>query len=361
MIEKITGQIQHYEWGSHNLIAELQGRPPSGRPEAELWFGTHPKAPSLTSSGLSLDKVLGHQLPYLLKILAAAQPLSIQVHPSKDQAQDGFRKEEELGLPLNHPERNYKDPNHKPELIIALTEFNGLAGFREIDTIEQLIRQLQVKRLLELDLRDLRSTVESFLTDDWSNTIDELVASCKTNAKLDNELGEVSRMLLTIHSNFPRDPGILCALLLNSFRLLPGEALLIPTGMLHAYLSGMGVEVMANSDNVLRGGLTSKHIDVPELMKVVMFSPASGKKLHLTGHSYDTPLDDFTVSCWPSPNNAHLILEGPTILVPTSGGLTAGGQDISPGEALFATPEEQHLAVKNEGSFFMVSSTMRKE
>ncbi len=264
-MERLLPHVQHYDWGSDTAIPGLLGVEADGQPWAELWIGDHPRLPStVASTGRPLDA----GLPFLLKILAAACPLSIQSHPSLDQAIAGFAGENTKGIPLDAPERTYRDANHKPELICALTDFDALVGFRPpADSIAELhdIPGLEpmVERLSGPDhSRALRSTVEWVLGLPVERAAELVAAVASVN--------DLAAMLDGFH---PGDPGVLVALLLHRVRLQPGEAVFLGAGNLHSYLSGVGVELMANSDNVIRGGLTSKHIDIDELLEVVVFEP----------------------------------------------------------------------------------------
>lgn len=321
---KLTAQLQHYAWGDTTSIASLQGREPSGQPEAEAWFGAHSSAPAETPDG-PLDQVIaaapdamlgdetaaefGGRLPFLVKLLAASCALSIQAHPSLDQAREGWAREEAAGVPLDAPSRNYKDTNHKPEILVALTPFEAMAGFRPLGDTAALLRSFHIPELdraadtladTSIDERDrLRSVLTGWLALADPTT---LVGAVVTRAA---ELSDpVSRNIITISQTFPGDRGILAALLLNHIELAPGEALFLPAGNLHAYLGGFGVEVMANSDNVLRGGLTAKHIDVPELERVLVFDTLADPRMQPARQHhgpyevqhFDVPVPDFAVS-----------------------------------------------------------------
>lgn len=294
----LKNPVQEYAWGSHSAIAELLGtRPDQNIPQAELWMGAHPKAPSLAKvddAWVSLEKmiaanpdqVLGstvaskfqNTLPYLFKVLAAARPLSLQAHPNLAQAREGYRRENELGVPLDAPNRNYKDQNHKPECICAMTPFWTLNGFRKITEILALAKGIGVRGLDEA-LRPLRDRpnsdgLRSFfftlmtLSPELRKETAEEVAS---KAELFAAEEPVFRWIFQLAQEYPGEIGILSPLFLNLIQLQPGQAMFLPAGQLHAYLEGVGIELMANSDNVLRGGLTPKHIDVQELLKVLNF------------------------------------------------------------------------------------------
>jgi len=290
--------IQEYAWGSHTAIADLVGNnSPSTKPQAELWMGAHPKAPSLVKyddkwlSLLELIKqfpadILGkdiaakfdNKLPYLFKVLAASKPLSIQAHPGIKQAKQGFERENRLGIPLDSPNRNYKDENHKPECICALTPFMALCGFRKISEIIFLMEKICLKVLYkELDNlkkqpnpEGMKSFFRSLITINGQRK-KQIIEHTITNAQKLSEANPGFKWMINLYKEYPDDMGIFAPVLLNLISLKPGQALFLPSGELHAYLDGLGVELMANSDNVLRGGLTKKHIDVPELLNVLNF------------------------------------------------------------------------------------------
>lgn len=246
----IHGVPQHYPWGDTAAIPSILGVPSDGKPWAEWWLGTHPDGQSTLADGSALADESG-ELPYLLKLLAAAQPLSLQTHPNADQAQDGFRR------------GDYRDPNAKPELLCALTPFDALCGFRPIAATESLLRDLGLHTLAAALHGGLQSTVTAIYSGDidWHAVIDVCRQHHTTEAELVTQLSR----------QYPNDPSVAATLLLNRVHLRPGEALFLDAGNLHAYISGVGVEVMGASDNVIRGGLTDKAVDVDELLRIVRF------------------------------------------------------------------------------------------
>ncbi|GAP54729.1 mannose-6-phosphate isomerase [Arthrobacter sp. Hiyo6] len=307
---EIQNVLRPYAWGSTTAIAELLGRPASGGPEAELWIGAHPDSPSLASipdgGQLPLDaliasdpehhlgspsvEVFGPRLPFLLKVLAAESPLSLQVHPTLEQARAGYAREEAAGIDRSAAERNYKDDNHKPEMIFALTPFEALCGFRPAAASRALFEHLAASMAeisgevppVFLDvIRDLSGPVEQDALKAAftrliggghavSHAVRELVAAINAGLPVGQYQTELATVV-SLHSHYPGDPGILISLLLNRISLAPGEAVYLPAGNVHAYLHGLGIEVMASSDNVLRGGLTPKFVDVPELLQTIAF------------------------------------------------------------------------------------------
>ncbi|HVO12026.1 MAG TPA: mannose-6-phosphate isomerase, class I [Vicinamibacteria bacterium] len=321
----LENPIQNYAWGSRTAIAELLGRPlPSSRPEAELWIGAHPKAPSrvIDPPGLgSLDRVIedqpqavlgaetcsrfGNELPFLLKVLAAAEPLSIQAHPSQEQARRGWARENAEGIPLDAPRRNYRDPNHKPELVCALSAFTALLGFRDTETIARSLEPLarpemgeEIDRAGREGAPALRALFARLLTLEAEESRPVLARAARAvPLHADPAWSWVGRLL----ARYPGDVGALAPLYLNLVTLEPGDALFLPAGELHAYLEGTALEIMANSDNVLRGGLTAKHVDVPELLATLSFQPKPPSLLRPVGASpgecrFLTPAREFELS-----------------------------------------------------------------
>jgi mannose-6-phosphate isomerase len=327
-IVHLKNPIQQYAWGDTEAIARLLGDPtPSPKPQAELWLGAHPKAPSLVRTNgdwVALDKlieadpraILGeniaarfhNRLPYLFKVLAAAKPLSIQAHPNRHQAREGFQRENFRGIELNAPHRNYKDDNHKPECICALTPFWALCRFRHVTEIQKFLRILSPNHLASrlegndqrpdrLVLRDFFENLASMETTDKRRILEAALIKAD---KLKNE-DPAYGWMVTLGRDHPDDIGILSPIMLNLIQLRPGQALCLPAGELHAYLKGVAIELMANSDNVLRGGLTCKHVDVPELLRVLTFR--TGPMKVLTGEAisdlervYRCPVEEFQLS-----------------------------------------------------------------
>jgi len=292
-------RVNHGAWGSTTALAELLGQPtPSDKPQAELWMGAHPIAPSVIRVGgewkslLELlreypDEILGKKvaarfsgsLPFLFKVLAAAKPLSIQAHPTKEQAEVGFTRENRLGIPLEAPHRSYKDSNHKPEIICALTEFWALKGFRPIPEMVWLLDDLEVASLKQEtqilrrqpNREGLRRFFRQLMTMD-NEQRRRVVEEVKASAQARDDASVVWKWMTKLVQEYPGDIGVLSPVLLNVVKLEPGEAMYLRAGELHAYLHGVGIELMANSDNVLRGGLTPKHIDVAELLTILNFA-----------------------------------------------------------------------------------------
>jgi mannose-6-phosphate isomerase len=261
----VHGRAQHYAWGDPSSIPEMLGHAPDGQPWAEWWMGTHPLAPSTVDDGAPLLSVAG-DLPYLLKFMAAAQPLSLQTHPDQRKAAAGFEREEQLGIPRDSPTRTYRDPLAKPEMLSALTTFDTLCGFRPVDNTLSLLHELGARDLAALlQHEELATTVEALYRRKFDAA--STIAACRNHDRAE------ANLVTELSSTYPGDPSVVVTLLLNRVLLHRGEAVFLGPGNLHAYLRGFGVEVMSNSDNVVRGGMTVKHVDVEELLAVLDFEP----------------------------------------------------------------------------------------
>lgn len=312
---RLLNPLQHYAWGSRTSIPKLLGMPtPADEPCAEMWMGAHPKAPSLLEGGLGLSEFIaqdprailgtdafGPTLPFLFKILAADAPLSIQCHPNIEQAQAGFANEEAAGIARDAPNRNYRDANHKPELIVALEEFWALKGFREPQEIATLFTRAKLHSAQPL-LETLQANgLKAFYTQLLALTP---TATRTLLSELKSGLGGLpepeARWSKELLERYPDDQSSTSALVLRLVRLDKGEGLFLGTGELHAYLRGTGLEIMANSDNVLRGGLTPKHVDPSALVRVLRFSHSPLEVLSATGEGcvrhYTTPCNEFALS-----------------------------------------------------------------
>jgi mannose-6-phosphate isomerase len=377
-MDRLDNTIRPYAWGSTTAIPHLLGTEPTGEPQAEMWMGAHPGAPSRTARGTLVDVIdadpggelgeaavakFGPRLPFLLKILAAGAPLSLQVHPDLRQAREGYEDEERRGIPVDAPHRNYKDANHKPELICALTEFDGLCGFRAPLAAAELLDGLGVDSLKpyvdllrahpeDAALREVLTAVLTADRDEMARTVADATAAC-------TRIGGVYAPYAGIAHHYPGDPGVIAAMLLNHVRLQPGEALYLGAGIPHAYLNGLGVEIMANSDNVLRCGLTPKHVDVPELLRIVRFEPGDPGVLRPEASPdgeevYETPIDEFRLSRYvlPEGSAAHdLTRATPQILLCTAGAVRAGEHELTPGGSVFV-PAGEKAEVSGNGTLF---------
>ncbi|MEV4194313.1 mannose-6-phosphate isomerase, class I [Streptomyces toxytricini] len=379
-MDRLTNTIRPYAWGSPTAIPGLLGVEPTGEPQAELWMGAHPGAPSRLDRGAgetTLADIIaadperelgaaavarfGPRLPFLFKILAAGAPLSLQVHPDLEQARAGYAEEERRGIPADAPHRNYKDPNHKPEMVCAITAFEGLCGFRPPREAAALLDGLKVNSLTPyVDLLGahpeeaaLREMLTAVLTADRA----EMARTVAQAAAAAERLGGPYTPYATLAHHFPGDPGVIAAMLLNHVRLQPGEAMFLGAGVPHAYLDGLGVELLANSDNVLRAGLTPKHVDVPELLRIVRFDPGDPALLRPEDGDeevYDTPTDEFRLSrlaLAPGAAPHRLPAGAPQILLCTAGRPTAGELALAPGESVFV-PAGESVELSGPGTVF---------
>jgi mannose-6-phosphate isomerase len=366
---QLQNTVRHYPWGSRTVIPELLGEPsPADKPYAELWMGAHPDAPSVLSNGAPLDKAIeeqpelllgpevqarfGTRLPFLLKVLAADQPLSLQAHPTNEQAEAGFAAEEAAGVPRNDPTRTFKDPFHKPELLLALTEVEALCGFRPVEESLHCLAKLQVPELkptiAALARGGLRAAIPQLiaLSPEHRSVLVDAVAEAAGRfvAAHDPEFINTYRWAASLAQTYPADPGVVISLMCNHLRLAPGEAVFLPAGNLHAYLSGAGVEVMAGSDNVLRGGLTAKHVDLAALIEVLDFTDGRVPVIHPVlgpgGLRYPVPVEDFDLTrCQLDSQSGSLTTRGPQVLLCTEGTAVLGSGDtevtLRQGESAF--------------------------
>ncbi|MDF3293777.1 mannose-6-phosphate isomerase, class I [Streptomyces silvisoli] len=393
-MDRLVNTVRPYAWGSTTAIPELLGTEPTGEPQAELWMGAHPGAPSRLDRGTGLAPLneiidadpygelgkpaverFGPRLPFLLKVLAAGAPLSVQVHPDLEQAKAGFADEEDRGVPIDAPHRNYKDANHKPEMICALTPFDGLCGFRHPAEAAELLEGLGVNSLKpyvdilrarpeDEALREVLAAVLGADREEMAGTVEEATEAAARLATEDGRFADDYAAYASAADHFPGDPGVIAAMLLNHVRLQPGEALYLGAGVPHAYLGGLGVEIMANSDNVLRCGLTPKHIDVPELMRIVRFESGDAGVLRPEDSGdgeevYDTPTDEFRLSRYtlaPGGRPRSLGDRTPQILLCTAGEVTLHGPGdaqltLARGESAFV-PADERVTLDGAGTVF---------
>ncbi|MFE7531126.1 mannose-6-phosphate isomerase, class I [Kitasatospora sp. NPDC057542] len=362
-MDRLLNTVRPYAWGSLTALPELLGQQPTGEPQAELWMGAHPGDPSRADRGdgpRPLDELIaadpegelgaactarfGPTLPFLFKVLAAGTPLSIQAHPTIEQARAGFAAENALGIPLDAPERSYRDANHKPEMVCALGDFEGLCGFRRPAEAAELMARLSVNGLeplidllcVEDEAEALRGTLAAILTMDDETAAKTVRETAETLAEYDTgDPDWYYAPYARIAKDFPDDRGLIAGMLLNHVRLRAGEALYLGAGVPHAYLSGVCVELQANSDNVLRAGLTPKHIDVPELLKIVVFEAGAPEVLApvrveaTPGEElYPVPIDEFRLSRF-TLDGVERSMDGrtPQILLCTEGAARLTGAD----------------------------------
>ncbi len=394
----LQNTIQEYAWGSHSAIPALLGRPsPSAKPQAELWMGAHPAAPSRVEHHgrwVSLLEVLaedppaqlgaplvaryGGRLPFLFKVLAAKQPLSLQAHPNLAQAEEGFARESGARIPLDAPNRCYKDANHKPEILVALGSFEALCGFRPAEETREIFSALQVSELEPAistlqatpDVRGVRAVFHGLMklpAEARADVARACVEGCRAHVTVGGVWTRECAWAMKLGELYPGDIGAVTSLMLNLLHLEDGEAIYLPAGNLHAYLEGVGVELMANSDNVLRGGLTPKHVDVPELLRVLDFTP--GRVVPLTAEptapnerTYATPTPEFRLTrvdlragerCTPERRGPEILLctEGP---VRVTGG--AGELTLARGSSAFVAASEPQYTLHGPGALFRATA-----
>lgn len=405
-MELLTSQVRDYAWGSRTVIARMQGRrAPSGGPEAELWLGAHPGAPcAVDRDGVAVsladlisaapERWLGAEvagrfdarLPYLMKILAAETPLSLQAHPDAVQARQGYAAETAAAsvappdvaggfaaAPGVVRHRNYTDPYHKPELLVALTPFDALCGFRAPERAAEVLGALRIDALdpvvkaLLTGPDGMCEALEQVLTwpaEDRQGLVRAAVAAC---ADLSAEFAADADLVRRLAGEYPADPGVLVALLLNKVTLAAGEAIWMPAGNLHSYLRGAGVEIMAASDNVVRGGLTAKHVDVAELLRVLRFEVLDDPVVR------PVPVGPGVVT-WPAPvaefalhrvrldaevPRATLPLSGPRLVLCLSGGVAAddgvAAVVVPPGRAAIGPDRDAPLTIAGAGEAYVAS------
>lgn len=407
-MEQLTCATRDYAWGSTSLIPRFLGTPADGRPQAELWVGAHPSDPARLPDGSRLDdhirdhaesalgahslQTFGPRLPYLVKALAAAEPLSLQVHPTSQRARIGFELENQAGIPVGSPSRSYQDHFHKPEMIVAITRFEGMAGFRDVEKTARILRLLEhpwadrvAKELGSAPPFQALHTVVSEILDQRGDGLRQLVSEVASAAAAAEERGHQSfrtsgRMYLdrasverestrlfaqtaSLARKYPADPGVLVTLLLNHVVLSPGEAMFLDAGVVHAYSSGFGVEIMASSDNVVRAGLTPKHVDVPELLQIANFTPMPAPLWEPTAVSahtltYRPPVAEFALTVAREPGD-RLPSEGPRMLLCLDGELVVTGahtrHDLRRGQTLFVPDADGAIALEGDGTVAVAS------
>lgn len=375
MVELLNNPIRSYAWGSPTVLSSLLGRQPTGEPQAELWVGAHPGSPStLATDGRSLlDYVdsdtartlgerslmrFGPRLPFLLKILAVARPLSIQVHPTLKQAADGFAADDAAGIPLDSPRRMYRDTNHKPEMVVALTDFSALLGFRQPAEAADLLRSLGIP-----EMRSAADVVETDgglerMTRTWLNMPADAASRLADAVSESAPVGDIAEY-------YPGDRGVLVALLLNRITLRPGEAAFVGPGVPHAYLHGVAVEPQASSDNTLRAGLTVKHVDVAEVLRLLDYTPSRGVAVRPRQTSPNTAtyavkgVDEFTLTRF---DGDASLGAGPRLVLVVEGEFdvtTKGGTvSVPPGRAAFVRADEPDSLIRGTGVAYAVGTAL---
>lgn len=403
MVYLVSGIVKSYAWGSGTAIQRFTGGGREGSPLAEMWYGAHPAAPSVCPAiGVGLGECLarfpdlaigadftarfGKCLPYLLKLIAPAAPLSIQVHPTKARAEQGYAAEEAAGIPADSPKRSYRDQNHKPELVYALTEFNAMCGFRAPRRAVELLKDLDsvLARRLVADIQSshpdegMRAAFTAlFRTPPTAGEVDELVNACARRLESGERQLRVDRTVVEIAGFFQGDPGVIAPLLLNPVTLRPGEALFVPAGAVHGYISGLAVELMAASDNVLRAGLTPKHINVEEMLSIVNYTAAPPLRIapEVSGDGavevFYVPVDDFELSVIrPGGQTRTLRRRGPRIVLGIEGTVTVNVPEpsecapydpgisrveLGPGQAVFVADCEGPVSFSGDGRAVMAA------
>jgi mannose-6-phosphate isomerase len=380
-IYKLYNQIKHYEWGSTNHIPEfinLENYKSNTLPYAEMWMGTHSSAPSkieLNDKMVELQNISG-DLPFLLKLLGVEKPLSIQAHPNIEQATNGFLEEEQIGIYVNAPTRNYKDSNQKHEIMCALSPFTLMAGFRSPYSVLNSIKLLlsinpklndfinpMILALEQDSLSGFFIKLNSFSDNEKTNFITLI---CEIINSIDDKIDsymEISfeqwLLMKRLAKIYPGDLGILSPLYLNLLTLKAGEAVYIPAGVLHAYLSGLGIELMTSSDNVLRGGLTPKYVDINELVKILRFEPFIPQIINPTEEiwsTYETPCKDFLlgkIKC--EDKEVVFPVRSPTICIVTEGTLSVNNVFFNKGDSFFIPVTDEPVKIKGNFDLFSAS------
>jgi len=392
----LTNVVQRYAWGSTDAIPRLLGLEHDGGPQAELWLGAHRSAPSRTQvlgSEVDLDTLvteapvqsLGHRvaeqfgprLPYLLKVLAAGSALSLQVHPSPRHAREGFARENKAGLPAGSPERSFHDDQHKPEMLVAITQFEGLSGFRSPRTILELLDGLKgnlVDGVRDTLLRDrshdgMRDAFHLLLSaradPDCRADIEVTLDSVRERLTSGSPFARADQTVVDLAEQHPGDPGAIASLMLNRFSLEPGESLFTPAGEVHAYLSGVGIEIMASSDNVLRAGLTTKRVDEEALVRCASFAPRPPATAEVTAAgsrgqvlTYRVPVTEFALTMADVDPHELVTLPGtgPRVVLCLDGAVEIvadrSEQDavlLRQGDSVFVPHDAGNLAVSGSG------------
>ncbi|WP_217521033.1 mannose-6-phosphate isomerase, class I [Vibrio metschnikovii] len=381
----MSNTIQNYAWGSIDSFSQLFDiANPQQQPQAELWMGAHPNGCSQVDyqgQKIRLSDLIASdpahflsantaqtfgELPYLFKILAAEQALSIQVHPSKSEAEQGFAKENAAQIPLTAANRNYKDPNHKPELVYALTDYQAMNGFRPINEIVEHFQRLAIVPLqpllehlqqqqTEVGLKSFFTELLSFSGSEKQVAIEQLIAYAHRHQEQ-----ALFQLILTLAETYPHDIGLFAPLILNVLTLKPGQAMYLDARTPHAYLKGTGLEIMANSDNVLRAGLTPKHIDITELAKCTRFAEKPASTLLLTPKITDdallfpVPITDFKFVIYPQPKQCRVNVSSAQILLAIDHDATltaADGQTVTihKGESIFIPAYTEHYQLSSLG------------
>ncbi len=367
--------VKNYDWGSTDAIPQFLGDRRNGSPVAEVWIGTHPLSPSIALDGDGSEKPLSDiagDLPFMVKLLAADRPLSLQVHPSRSLAEIGFAAEEEAGIPLDAPHRVYKDANHKPEMVYALTTFDSLIGFRPSAEILRVLGPLNtpLSQSLSEELRadpgfsTIVRLIERLLTEDVAAAeVHQIVGAARSLGSLGMDIKRAYQTAVEIAEHHPDDIGVVISLMLNRMTLQPGEAAYLETGVIHAHLSGMCLEVMATSDNVLRAGLTTKHIDTAGLVAALNSGMARVARVTPDFIDYDTEVFSpsgggfalaVTQISHAAPEGVELVRSEGSVLICTGGEVevsteSGGKVTLGRGESLYLSPDDRGATVHGLG------------
>ena len=359
-MDRLVGWLRHYDWGSATALAALRGVEPSGRPEAELWFGSHWSAPATLADGRPLAD---GDLPFLVKLLAADRPLSLQAHPDAATAAAGYRREEEAGLDRDDPDRCFPDPGPKPELLCAVSRFDALCGYRERDEAREVAAALSVPQDLlgpeEVDGSNVQDPVAAALAGDRSDDVDRVVSAARAAKGAPGPVGQAAGAVLRIADHHPEDPALLLVPLMRRLVLEPGQAVFVGPGVLHAYLDGVALEVMTPCDNVVRGGFTAKHVSPEVLAEVVDGAAVPTVQWPGDGaHRYEVPVDDFAV--WRVAGDLDVEVgerTGPDVVVAVEGTTTVGDSlELAPGEAAWVPVDDGPYRLAVDGVAHRVSA-----
>jgi mannose-6-phosphate isomerase len=374
MFVGLTNTPRDYAWGSTTAIADLLGRAPSGKPEAEYWLGTHPGSPAVLVDGPPGARLLSDltQLPFIMKVLAAETPVSLQAHPSTRQAEQGFARENAEGIPLDAPNRDYKDPHHKPEMIFAISDpFDALCGFRPVAATREILAPIAGDPIIAAFLERLVDDSSLKPVFEWLISLGDGVAELMSRILelAPSQPGIEFATVCSLAADYPGDAGILISLLLNRLTVRPGEAVFLPAGNIHSYLHGLGIEVLASSDNVLRGGLTPKYVDVPELLHVLDFRPLPVP--FITPHTsvpglrlFRPDVPDFELAVFDpsgaSDGSVRFPVAGDFVALATGGDITiADGADsmrLAAGAAMYGTGGDSPITVTGSGVLYLTTS-----
>jgi mannose-6-phosphate isomerase len=352
-IYKLYSQIKHYEWGSPRLLPQfLNLENNDGSPCAEMWMGTHSGAPSMAKYGeklINLGEISG-ELPFLFKLLGVEKPLSIQAHPNKEQAEKGFKRENKAEIAITSHRRNYKDANHKPEILCALSDFTLMAGFRKTEEIKACVETfLPVAPALNDAFSSMLRALESGSLSAFIGVlfglskIERRCLCALISDRKEIEFGAFSpaqwELVKRLAVLYPEDPAIMSPFYLNHITLQSGQAIFIPAGVLHSYLGGFGIELMASSDNVLRGGLTRKYTDIQELMNILDFNPYMPPVCTPDSSSwfcYKMPCNEFFLALMRGGGtDSFFPVKEAAICIVTEGELLSGGMKFKKGESFF--------------------------